>query len=778
VGYDGELLLFEDPTLPTNKIEAKMTEKPPKSPIFGSYGLTVTFQTCHTPSPSSLPSMLPSSTPSSTPSDTPSLQPSNAPSNEPSSAPSGGPSSLPSVSPTSTCPISEFTGRSFFLPLLNACFKMEIFDGGNIYVDEYDSDCTNPKFDTSNPMSYYGGTEDGNKATFVTNGKPGKWSGELFVVQGDTDSIELSNLNIGQKRFQVLQKMSKCVAAPSMSPSILPTDLPSYSSIPSKFPTRDPSTSPSSKPSLKPSELPSNIHSSLPSQHPTTLHPNACPSDGFLGRTFKSVVYDQCWIFETYPGGKIKIDPTDSTCNKMTPDSSTYALSQYKQSISNRFIFERIPGATGSLWEGYIQVIEDVMLTQENLELTKLGWTTNKFAFMLKVPVCPSSTPSISSESSVIPSSKPSSRPSIKPSTVPSLSPSSNPLQIGGFGYNTCVKRPDKVFCWGDNSNSQLADQTTINSPTPKEFPSYPFEIRSSGYYTCMIGDDKKVQCWGYNYHGQLGLGDTTNRNQPAPVELVGDVDAFAIATADKHTCIIGSDKKVQCWGNNDNGQLGLGDTTNRNKPSLVELVGDVDAFAIAAADRHTCAIGRDKKVQCWGRNNAGQLGLGDTTQRNKPSLVELDGDVDTIVIATGGEHTCAIGSDKKVQCWGANNSGQLGLGNFAHRNKPSRVELDGDVDASAIVLGQYHTCIVGSDKKVQCWGYNYHGQLGSGNNSNHNKPFRVKLDGTIDTIAAGMAHTCVIDSNSYMWCWGHNSKGQLGIGNTINRNKPAKVHI
>jgi hypothetical protein len=147
-----------------------MTEKLPRSPIFGTYGLTVTFQTCLTPSPSSVPSAPPSSTPSSTPSDEPLLHPSNAPSSEPSCAPSDEPSSIPSVSPTSTCPISEFTGRSFLLPLLDACFKMGIFDGDSIYVDESDGDCLNPKFDKSNPVSYYGGTKDGNKATFNTGG--------------------------------------------------------------------------------------------------------------------------------------------------------------------------------------------------------------------------------------------------------------------------------------------------------------------------------------------------------------------------------------------------------------------------------------------------------------------------------------------------------------------------------------------------------------------------------------------------------------------------------
>jgi hypothetical protein len=428
LGYDGELTLYEDATLAPDQIKAQMTEKLPNSPIFGTYGLTVTFQTCSTLSPTSVPSTLPSDTPSSKPSDTPSLHPSKAPSSEPSSAPSDGPSSLPSVSPTSTCPISEFIGRSFLFPLLDACFKMEIFDGGSIYVDENNGDCTNPKFDTSAPMSYYGGTEDGNKATFVTNGKPGKWSGELFVVQGDTDSTEVSDLDIGQKQFQVLQKMTKCVAAPSMSPSALPTDLPSYSSIPSMFPTRDPSESPSDRPSMTPSALPTNIHSSLPSLQPSPLHPNACPSGGFVGRTFKSVVFDECWTFESFSGGNINVDPTDSTCSATTPHSSTYVLGEYKENAANKFFFVTIPSTTDSAsWEGYIEILEDTKLTQESLELTKLGWNTNKLVFTLSVPDCTSSEPSVKPSSMPSISSNPSSSPTRNPTPKPTPNPTPKP---------------------------------------------------------------------------------------------------------------------------------------------------------------------------------------------------------------------------------------------------------------------------------------------------------------------------------------------------------------
>jgi hypothetical protein len=251
-------------------------------------------------------------------------------------------------------------------------------------------------------LSDYDGTADGNKATFVANGKADKWSGVLFVVQWDADSAEISSLDVPNRQFQLLLKTTKCVAAPSMTPSIPPTSGPSNSSIPSKFPTRQPSSTPSSIPSLTPSVLPTKIHSSLPSLYPSVSPSSTCPYDGFLGRTFKSVVINQCWIFDL-PNEMLKIDSTDSTCSKITPDPSAYKLSQYERGDSNKIDFKETQ--QGSKWEGSIQIIVYTEITEESLVLTHLDLYADKFAFMLKVPDCPSSAPSISKE----PSSEPSS---------------------------------------------------------------------------------------------------------------------------------------------------------------------------------------------------------------------------------------------------------------------------------------------------------------------------------------------------------------------------------
>ena len=149
---------------------------------------------------------------------------------------------------------------------------------------------------------------------------------------------------------------------------------------------------------------------------------------------------------------------------------------------------------------------------------------------------------------------------------------------------------------------------------------------------SCAILNDGSIKCWGHNYYGALGLGDTQNRgddpgemgdNLPA-VDLGAGKTAIAIGAGVFHTCALLSDNRVKCWGGNDFGQLGLGDTLHRgdnpgemgdNLPA-VDLGPGITPLAIAAGTYGTCALLNGGRAKCWGDNSAGQLGLGDTNAR------------------------------------------------------------------------------------------------------------------------------------------------------------------
>ncbi len=187
--------------------------------------------------------------------------------------------------------------------------------------------------------------------------------------------------------------------------------------------------------------------------------------------------------------------------------------------------------------------------------------------------------------------------------------------------------------------------------------------------HTCGVRTDRSLWCWGNNGDGSLGLGDTTDRRVPTRVGT--DLDWAKIGTGAYHTCGVRADRSLWCWGNNGDGQLGLGDETNRLVPNRVGT--DLDWVEISTGVYHTCGVRADRSLWCWGSNGAGQLGLGDTTlTRLVPTRVGTD--LDWAKISTGADHTCGVRTDRSLWCWGLNDRAQLGLGDLTDRLVPTRV--------------------------------------------------------------------------------------------------------
>ena len=144
--------------------------------------------------------------------------------------------------------------------------------------------------------------------------------------------------------------------------------------------------------------------------------------------------------------------------------------------------------------------------------------------------------------------------------------------------------------------------------------------------------DNETVKCWGGNGSGQLGLGDNADRGgQPGemgdallPVHLGPGRTAQALTAGFYHSCALLDNDSVKCWGDNDYGQLGLGDNNDRgDQPNEmgdallpINLGEDRTTRAVAAGYVHTCALLDNETVKCWGENNSGQLGLGDINFR------------------------------------------------------------------------------------------------------------------------------------------------------------------
>jgi alpha-tubulin suppressor-like RCC1 family protein len=244
---------------------------------------------------------------------------------------------------------------------------------------------------------------------------------------------------------------------------------------------------------------------------------------------------------------------------------------------------------------------------------------------------------------------------------------------VGVSNSFLCTLKNSGAFeCRGRNDQGQLGndgDSDSIDFVPTSGFSSPPRRFAIANTTACAVLADTKVACWGGGLFGQNGTGVAgQNLTQPTVLNNVNGVRDVFVSVL--FSCAVRNDGTVQCWGKNDVGQLGTGFATDLQGPSFVRNFGDVERVSIG--QKFACALKGDRSLWCWGDNTFGQLGntcaaLQCTTPYNapphiaSPAKVPLDNVVD--VAAGGSEFTCALTSEGKVLCWGHNDFGQLGNG-------------------------------------------------------------------------------------------------------------------
>jgi alpha-tubulin suppressor-like RCC1 family protein len=339
---------------------------------------------------------------------------------------------------------------------------------------------------------------------------------------------------------------------------------------------------------------------------------------------------------------------------------------------------------------------------------------------------------------------------SLTPVDVVGLSSGVTHLALG-YLYSCARTHTGAVKCWGYNANGALGAGHREHRATPVDvlgLASGVKKIAAGNNHSCAITQAGKVKCWGAG--DQYEFGSQTSSDQLIPLEISGFSDAIDIDSAIQRTCIATSAGYVGCIGG-----------TSTSSPGYI--ASTVSFTGVGVGYNHACGVGPGNWLMCWGGNSVGQLGNGTGSFSSGPTLTAMSAPVKHV--SGSGWATCVVDTNGAAKCWGQNTQGHLGDGTLNDAFVPKQVAgLSSGMKSIDITDG--HACAVKTNGDAYCWGDNEYGQLGIGNFQDQLTPVPLPtLAGSMDSIVVGGQHACGITTAGGVKCWGSGYAGALGNG-------------
>lgn len=321
-------------------------------------------------------------------------------------------------------------------------------------------------------------------------------------------------------------------------------------------------------------------------------------------------------------------------------------------------------------------------------------------------------------------------------------------------------------------------------------------DVASSKYYTLCLLSNGWVYATGSNSYGQLGLGNTTRRDVFTRIEyfITNNITISKIVNGGSRldtygiSAFIASNGDLYTCGYNGHGGLGIGSTTNASTPTKVTNITSVSQVIIG--DTYVAAvvaIRTNGDLYGWGYNGVGTLGLGATTQFTTPQLITSS--VSKVDLTTGGYssyyngHMMVLKTTGELFVTGFNNYGQLGLGDTTNRNTLTKITTLPTITDIGCTGGYWGlSYAVSSAKRLYAWGYNSYGAVGDNTTTNATSPYNVNkwagnlaqdppfVGKTFSVFPGPSSYSytvlCIIDSDGMVYVNGANS-GQVNGGTT-----------
>ena len=347
---------------------------------------------------------------------------------------------------------------------------------------------------------------------------------------------------------------------------------------------------------------------------------------------------------------------------------------------------------------------------------------------------------------------------------------------MGFSSHSLILKNDGTLWGCGLNTSGQLGLGNTTNRTTFTQITTNADNIKEiyyNGDSTFILKNDGTLWGCGNNQYGQLGLGDTTNRTTFTQI-TTNTNDIKSVYCGENYTIMLKNNGTLWSCGLNNYGQLGLGNTTNRTTFTQITTNAD-DIKSVYCGENYTIILENDSTLWGTGYNGNGELGLGSST--NKTIFTQITTNTNDIKeVYCGFHHTIIIKNDDTLWSCGYNEYGQLGLGDTNNRNIFTHIDTNTD-DIKEVYCSNYHNVILKNDGTLWGAGRNYSGQLGLGDNIDKTTFTQITTNtDNIKEVYCGGGCTFILKNDGTLWSAGYNDDGRLGLGDTNYRTNFTQV--
>jgi len=352
---------------------------------------------------------------------------------------------------------------------------------------------------------------------------------------------------------------------------------------------------------------------------------------------------------------------------------------------------------------------------------------------------------------------------------------SKNKYIDAGNEHSLILMSDGRVYGCGSNEYGQLGFHNYNNYVTPVLIPKLSDKvIQLAAGYKCssVLTIEGNVYSFGNNYHGQLGfgepfLGSKTIHN--IKINSFMPYNVIHVSADNDHSLILTNDGYVYTFGDNECGQLGLGDKNDRYIPTLIQNL--IQIIQVSGGSSHSLVLTNNYQIYAFGDNVYGQLGLGCSYEKNIVIPRLINGFNDIIDISAGADHSLFLTETGQIYSCGDNEYGNLGLGNKDNTDIPTLVpDLYNIISISA---GNSYSLVLMNNGQVYAFGSNYCGELGLGICKDISSPRLIKELVNIINISAKNNHSLALTNNGQIYAFGNNEFGQLGLGDFCDRDVP-----